>query len=128
MISPPFHPAPTPQMVKSEKKLLSSHFVQVPETPTNFHRPSTFKSTNSPKHWTPPTKLPQREWIRSGYVNHVSRTCAYSSHQVPSRSLHSKRFPRFPVSHTNSPQCHQIRLGFEIGALRNKVLLNIKFH
>ena len=41
---------------------------------------------------------PQRDKIHFSYVNHVSRTCAYSSHQVSSRSLHSKCFPRFPVS------------------------------
>ena len=42
----------------------------------------------------PPPHLPQKEWIRSDYVNHVSRTCAYFSHQVSSRYLHSKCFLR----------------------------------
>ena len=86
-------------MVESGKRLLSSQFVQVPDTPTNFHRPSTSRSTELAKALEiPPPQLPQRERIRSNYVNHVSRTCAYSPHQVSSRSLHSKRFPRFPVS------------------------------
>ena len=29
-----------------------------------------------------PPKFPQRERIRSGYVNHLSRACDYFSHQV----------------------------------------------
>ena len=33
---------------------------------------------------------------------------AYSTHHVSSRSLHSKRFPRFRVSPSNSPQYHPI--------------------
>ena len=84
-------------MVESGKRLLSTQFVQVPDTPNNFHRPSTLRSTELAKALEIP-QLPQRERIRSTYVNHVSRTCAYSSHQVSSRYLHSKRFPRFPVS------------------------------
>ena len=84
--------------------------------------------------------LVMRDRIRSGLVNHVSRTCAYSltrqstrnppnspkeigsshvmsimhlkifdfsSHQVSSRSLHSKRFPRFPVSKISVSPLHQ---------------------
>ena len=43
-------------------------------------------------------QLHQRKRIQSSYVNHVSRTCAYSSHHVSPRSLHSKHFPRFAVS------------------------------
>ena len=35
---------PSPQMVESGKKLLSSLFVHVPDTPTKFHRPSTSRS------------------------------------------------------------------------------------
>ena len=66
--------------------------------------------------------------IQSGYFNHVSRTCAYSSHQVSSRCLHSKRFPIFPVFPSNSPQYHRTRSGLKTRALRCKVLLNIKFH
>ena len=46
---------------------------------------------------------------RSGYFIHISRTCAYSSHQVSSRSLHSKRFSRFPVFPFNSHQYHWIQ-------------------
>ena len=65
------------------------------------------EAPNSLKYWKSP-QLPQRERIRSNYVNHVSRTCAHSSHQVPSRPRHYKRFPRFSVSLSNFPQCHQI--------------------
>ena len=43
-------------------------------------------------------QLPHRERIRTNYVNLVFITRAYSSHQVSSRYLHSKHFPRFPVS------------------------------
>ena len=68
------------------------------------------------------------ERIQYGYINHVSTTFAYSTHQVSSQILLSKRFPRFPVSLSNSPQCQQIWSGFEIRALRHEFLLNIKFH
>jgi len=43
-------------------------------------------------------QLPQRGRIRTNYVNLVSITCAYSSYQVSSGSLHSKVSPKFPVS------------------------------
>ena len=46
---------------------------------------------------SPVPKLPQREQIQYGYVDHVSMIFAYSTHEVSSRFLHSKRFPRFPV-------------------------------
>ena len=135
------------------------------------------EAPNSPKPWKSP-QLPQREQICSNYVNPVSRACACSSHQGSSRSLHSKRFPRFPfsppyvlgsdsnwkwsiwnmrsfytssfikiqwpirkikipqfsrfprfpVSPSNSPHCHRIWSGFEMRALKHKILLNIKFH
>ena len=53
------------------------------------------EAKNSSKHRTPPPQLPQRERMQSGYVNHVSTTFVYSTHQVSSQSLHSKRFARF---------------------------------
>ena len=40
----PLPPAP-PNIVELEKRLLSSQFVQVSDTPTNFHRPSMSRST-----------------------------------------------------------------------------------
>ena len=43
-------------------------------------------------------QLLQRKRIPSNYINHVFRTCAYSSHQVSSWSLHSKRFPALMIS------------------------------
>ncbi|XP_065574884.1 sodium channel protein Nach-like isoform X2 [Artemia franciscana] len=42
------------QMVESGKTTLSSQFVQGPETPTNFHRPSTSRSTKFAKALDPP--------------------------------------------------------------------------
>ena len=117
-------------MVESGKTTLSSQFVQIPDTPTNFHRPSTSRSTEITKALDPPPQIPQREWILPGYVNYVSKTFAYSTHEVSFRSPHSKRFPRFPVSpsDTPTPQCHQIWSGFKIRALRHEFLLNIKFN
>ena len=62
------------------------------------------EATNSPKHRkSSPLQLPQRDRIRSGYINYVSRTLTYSSHQVSSLSLHSKRFLRFLVSLLTPP-------------------------
>ena len=94
--SSPF--SPPPPMVESGKTTLSSQFVQLPDTPTNFHRPSTSGSTKLAKPLNPSPKLSQRERIQYGSVNHVSRTFAYSIHQAPSRFLHSKCFPRFSPS------------------------------
>ena len=109
---------PLPPNGQNKEKLLSSQLVQVPNIPTNFHRPSTSRSTklakaleiptpSSPKEnrpvpivsimlpHQPSLQLRKRERIHSGYVNHVSRTCDYFSHQVSSWSLHSKHFPIF---------------------------------
>ena len=74
-----------------------------------------------------PPKVPQRERIRSSFVNHVSRKCVYSSLQVSSRSLDFKGFPIFPVSSSSCHQFHQIQSGIKIRALSYVVLLNIKF-
>ena len=121
--------SPSPPMVESEKRLLSSQFVHVPDMPTNFNHTSMSRSTELAKVLEIPLpQLPKRERIWSGYVNRVSRTCACSSHKVSSQSLHYKRFPRFPVSPLNSPHCHGIELGFQIRVVRYQVLLNIKFH
>ena len=91
-----------PKMVESGKRLLSSQFLQVFDTPTNFHRPSTSRSTELAKALDPPNS-PQRERIQSGYVDQVSTTFAYSTHQVSSRSIHPKRLPRFLVSLSTPP-------------------------
>ena len=40
---------PSPPDGKSVKQLLSSQFVQVPDTPTNFHRPISSRSTEPVK-------------------------------------------------------------------------------
>ena len=51
--------------------------MQVHDTPNNFHRPSTSRITELTKEQDLPNS-PQRERIRSGYVNDASRACAYS--------------------------------------------------
>ena len=58
-------------------------------------------------------QLAQRERIRTNYVNLVSITCPYSSHQVSSKSLHSKGFPRllFLPQPSMSPEPIQIENG-----------------
>ena len=80
-------------MVESGKTTLSSQIVQLPDTPTNFHRPSTSRSTKLAKSLKP---SPQRERIQYASVNHVSRTFVYSIHQASSLFLRSKFFPIFP--------------------------------
>ena len=95
----PIFPLPLAlQMVESGKTTLSSQFVQLPDTPTNFHRPSTSRSTKLAKSLNSSPQLPQRVLFsfQYGSVNHVSRTFVYSIHQASSRFLHSKCFPRFP--------------------------------
>ena len=76
--------------------------------------------------------LPQRDWIWSSYVNNVSRTCAYSSHQVSSWSFISKHFPRFPVSKISispsTPQCPQIQSEWKMNHLRHDIFPYIKFY
>ena len=83
-------------MVEPRKWLLSSSICSGPWHAYNFHRPSTSRSTELTKALEIPLpQRPQRERIRSNYVNHLSRTCAYSSYQVLFLTLPSKRFPRF---------------------------------
>ena len=115
-----------PQMVESGKTTLSSQIVQLPDTPTNFHRPSTSRSTELTKWLNPSPQIPQTERIQYDSVNHVSRTFVYSIHQASSRFLHSKCFSE--ISPSNSPQCQKIWSGFEIRPLRHEFLLKIKFH
>ena len=69
-------------------------------------------------------RILKREQIRSNYVNHLLRTCAYSSHQVSSRSLHSQRFPRFLFPSSN-PLCPRIQFESKMEHLRHKILLYI---
>ena len=47
-------------MVESWKRLLSSQFVQVPDTPTNFHRLSMSRSTELAKALDPPSPAPPK--------------------------------------------------------------------
>ena len=57
---------------------------------------------------------------------------AYSPHHVSSRSLHSKRFSRFPVSKISvsplQPSVSPDSIQIEMEHLRHKILLYIKFH
>ena len=79
-----------------------------------------------------PPPPPQRDKIHSSYVNQVSRTCAYSSHQVfilisPLCVFQDFRFPRFLFPQP-SPLCHRIRFELKTEVLRHKIFLYIKFH
>ena len=74
------------------------------------------------------TKNKSQELIWRLWRGRKSREPRASSHQVSLRSLHSKRFPRFSVSPSSSPQYHRIWSGFKIRALRYEVILNIKYH
>ena len=90
------------------------------------------EALNSSKHWICPSQLPQRDRIRSGYYNHESRTFAYSSHQVSSRSPHSRRFPRFSVFKTfrfPAPPLSVLKPDPNmLEHLRHEIFLYIKFH
>ena len=58
-------------MVESGKQLLSSQFVQVPEMPTNFHRPSMSKNTELAKALEiPPTPLKRADPFKL-YQSHI---------------------------------------------------------
>ena len=84
-------------MVESGKTTLSSQFVQDPHTPTDFHRPSTSRSTKLAKSLNASPQLPQREQIQYGYVNHVSRTFAYPIHQASSPIPPLQAFSKIPT-------------------------------
>ena len=56
---PPVLPPPL-RLVESGKRLLWSQFVQVPDMPTNFHRPNTFRSTKLSKALEIPPNYPKR--------------------------------------------------------------------
>ena len=85
------------------------------------------EAPNSPKHWKSP-QLPHREQILSGYVNHLSTTYVDSSRQVSCRSLHSKRFPRFPVSKISvspsNPLCLWVQFELKMEHLKQKTFLS----
>ena len=87
-----------PQMVESEKMTLSSQFLQVPETPTNFHCPSTSRSTELSKALYPPPNSPKE----SGSSPVTSITFLRHLLILPTKFhpdlSHSKKFPRFPGS------------------------------
>ena len=101
-------------MVESGKTTLSSQIVQLPDTPTNFHCPSTSRSTKLAKSLNPFPQLPERERIKYDSDNNISWTFVYSIHQASSRFLHSKCFSK--ISPSNSPQCQKIWLGFDFKA------------
>ena len=90
-------------MFESGKTTLSSQFVQVPDTPTNFHRPSTSRIIELAKALDPLNPPPKED--ESSPVKSITylKIFAYSTHQVSSRSLHSNRFPRFPVYPSTPP-------------------------
>ena len=69
-------------MVESRKTTLSSQFVQLPDTPTNFHLPSTSRSTKLAKSLNPSPQLPHRERIQYGsvFTSLIYITRAKSSH------------------------------------------------
>ena len=84
-------------------------------------------------------QLPQREQIRSGYVNPVYSTCAYFFLPIfipiPPLCAFPKIFgpPQLLLHRIRSgfkmrALRHDIRSGFEIRALRHDILPNIKFH
>ena len=59
--------------VRIAKTTLSSQFVQLPDTPTNFHRPSTSRSTILSKAMDPPNspKTADPVWLRQSRIYNI---------------------------------------------------------
>ena len=108
--------SPPPRWSNWGKRLLSSQFVQVPDTPTNFHRPSTSRSTelakvlgqsftsNSPK--------------ESGSMVHLCQSSIQNLCLFFPIKLHFDlstltvfRFPRFPFPSSTAPMYTNLRNG-----------------
>ena len=104
---------------------LSSQFVQLPDPPTNFHRPSTSRSTKLTESLKPSPSSPKGS--ESGTVTSIM----YQGHLlILSTKLHPDSSTQVfsKISASNSPQCQKIWSGFEIIALKHEFLLNINLH
>ena len=109
-------------MVKSGETTLSSQFVQ------SLTRLPIFIVLALQKHRTRQSTGPPNSPKESG--SSPVRSITYLRHLLilpinfyPDIS-HSKRFPRFPVSSSNSPRCHRIWSGFKLRALRFQLLFS----
>ena len=113
-------------MVESGETTLSSQFVQLPDTPTNFHRPSTSRSTKLAKSLnpSPPTPPKRANPVRFRQLRIKDICLFYPPSFIPIPPLQVF----YKISPSNSPQCQKIWSGFEIRALRNEFLQNIKFY
>ena len=80
-------------MIESGERLLSSHFVQVPDTPTNFDRPSLSRSIELAKALKIPPQFPKD----SGYGPIMLITYLELVLILPIK-FHPDLSPRFPVS------------------------------
>ena len=120
-------------MVEFGKGLLSSQFMQVPDTPTDFHRPSTSRSTELAKALeTPPPQLPKE----SGSGPVMSTTyqelvlilpIKFYSDLSTLSVCQDFRFPRF-VFPPSTPLCPRIAFELKTVHRRHKIFLDIKFH
>ena len=100
--------------------------MQVADTPTNFHRPSTSRSTKLAKALGPPNSPKESGSSLVMSIRYLGLFIILPTKFYPDPST-LKCFPRFSISPSNSLQCHRIRSGFKIRAPRHGVLLNIKF-
>ena len=112
-------------MVESGKTIVSSQFVQLPDTPINFHCPSTSRSTKPAKSLNPSPNSPKES--ESDTVTSITdqgHLLLLSTKLQPGSST-SSVFQDFPLQ---LPPMSKDLVGFEIRALRHDILLNIKFH
>ena len=87
------------QMVGTRKSNLSSQFDQVPDTPTNFHRPSTSRSTKLAKALDPLKESGSSMVTSITYLRHLLILSTMFQPNLSTLSV----FPRFPASPPTPP-------------------------
>ena len=95
-------------MVESGKTTLSSQFVQLPDTPTNFIVLASPEAPNSPNHWPPPPTPPKRVRpvrLRQSRIKDIYLFYPPSFIPIPPLQEFSK------ISPSSSPQCQEIWVG-----------------
>ena len=111
-------------MVESGKRLLSSRFVQVPDTPTNFHHPITSRSNEIAKTLAIPNSPKESESVPIMPIMYRDLLLILPIKYHPDLSTLSV-FQDFYFP--SNPLCTRIWSGFKIRALKHKILQNINF-
>ena len=102
-------------MVESGKMTLLSQFVQLPDTPTNFHRPSTSRSTklqSTELHHLTPLKRADPDRLRQSRIYGIYEWVF-------------SKISGFPLQ---LPPMSKDLVGISNKSMRHEFLLNIKFH